>query len=882
MKRSGVRRLFSLSLRRDRWAREVEEEILTHLTIRAERLQALGMSPQAARDEALRRFGPLDEARARMIEAATHREEYMRRRETFGELRQDLGFAFRTLGRNKGWTAVAVITLALGVAATTAVWSAASTLLLHPLDYPDASRVVHVNLMPANGGAAGVQVVVSAGPEVVEQWRRSAKSFEAIEPYSASYQPVTLGTEAINFATARVSPTFAAFAGVRPILGRNFSTVDASTRARVVLLGEGTWRTDFAADSAILGKDILVGQRMLRVIGVMPGSLKTPAIGDPPTQLWLLADMNVVTGGASRSERDDDHGFRVVGRLRPGVSIAAARKELDAILQRTNSPFRAAVTTPGESVSFRSSLIMLTGTVLLVLLVAAGNVAHLLMARALTRQREVAIRSAVGASRMRLLRQLMTETISLSVIGAALGTAVGFASLRALIAIRPGTLSDLDVAYVDGRTVAATFGIAILCGIAFGAVVSLVSNRAAGQALRTGGAMAFSRRGERVRSTLVVSEMALSTVLLVGALLLARSVIELQRWNAGFEPKGLYGLNFALPSGRFSTPPARGAATAELATAVGRLPGVQTVSIATAVPGMRNFAVGALEIEGEAPPPSDANGFIDVASVSPSFFRTMGTPLVEGRIFTDTTANSNEVIVNEGFARRHWKSGSAVGHRVRIVFQSHKREWLTIVGVARDISYSGPHADREAPFLYTPGVLRENAGILFRSSSPTTVEEVRALFKSRFGKTEMTVISAEATAAQALEAPRFIMLLMVGFTVLALILAAVGLYGMMAYAVLQRTREIGIRIALGATRDRIARSVLGRGALLGITGAVVGLLLAVWATKLIEGSLFGVERFDTLTFAIGGAVLVLIAVVACLAPMRRAIAVDPMTSIRAD
>ena len=871
MKRSGVRRLFSLSLGRDRWAREVEEEILTHLTIRAERLQALGMSPQAARDEALRRFGPLDESRAMMIEAATHREEYMRRKETFAELRQDLGFAFRTLGRNKGWTAVAVITLALGVAATTAVWSAASTLLLHPLDYPDASRVVHINLMPASGGAAGVQVVVSAGPEVVEQWRRSAKSFEAIEPYNAGYQSVTLGDEAINFATASVSPTFAAFAGVRPILGRNFTTVDASTKAPVVLLGEGTWRTDFAADSSILGKDILVGQRMLRVIGVMPGSLKTPAVGDPPTQLWLLADMS-----------GNEHGVRVVARLRPGVSIATAGKELDAILQRSNSPFRAAVTTPGESVSFRSSLIMLTGTVLLVLLVAAGNVAHLLMARALTRQREVAIRSAVGASRLRLLRQLMTETISLSVIGAALGTAVGFVSLRALIAIRPGTLSDLDVAYVDGRTLAATFGIAILCGIAFGVVVSLVSNRAAGQALRTGGAMAFSRRGERLRSTLVVSEMALSTVLLVGALLLARSVIELQRWNAGFEPKGLYGLNFALPSGRYSTPSARGAATAELASAVGRLPGVQTASIATALPGMRNFARGVLEIEGEAPPPSDANGFIDVASVSPSFFRTMGTPLVEGRIFTDTTVNSNEVIVNEGFARRRWKSGSAVGHRVRIVFQSHKRDWMTIVGVAKDISYSGPHADREAPFLYTPGVLRENAGILFRSSSPTAVEEVRALFKSRFGKAEMTVISAEATAAQSLEAPRFIMLLMVGFTVLALILAAVGLYGMMAYAVLQRTREIGIRIALGATRDRIARSVLGRGALLGLTGAVVGLLLAVWATKLIEGSLFGVERFDTPTFAIGGMVLVLIAVVACLAPMRRAIAVDPMTSIRAD
>jgi predicted permease len=875
MKRSGVRRLFSLSLRRDRWADEVEEEILTHLTIRAERLQSLGMSPQAARDEALRRFGPLDDSRRQMIEAATHREEYMRRRETFAELKYDLAFALRSLSRNRGWATVAILTLALGIAATTAVWGAASTLLLHPLPYPGANRVVHVDLMPMSGGAAGVNVVISASADVVKGWRKDSRSFEALEPYISDELPVMIGDEPEDMMTTRVLPSFATFAGVRPIRGRMFSDADIAAKAPVALLGESLWRTRFAADPGVVGKSFTVGSQVVRVIGVMPASLRTPTIGDQPTGVWMPADL-----------ADSKAGYRVVGRLKPGVEPEIARRELDDIAQRTQGtkglPFRAAVTKPGQSVNFRSSLLMLAGAVLLVLLVAGANVAHLVMARALTRQRELAIRSAVGASRGRLGRQLMTETITLSVIGTVFGTALGFASLRALIAIRPGSLSDLDIAYVDGRTLLATFGIAILAGVVFGALSSLAGDRASGQALRAGAAALFSRRGERLRSTLVVSEMALSTVLLVGALLLVRSVVELQRWNAGFDPKGLYALTFRPSPSMFATPAARGAATHELADAISRIPGVQSVAVGTPVPGFRSFSIGALEIDGEAPAPRDASGFIDVGQVSPAFFRTVGTPLVEGRVFSDTTAASREVIINEGFARHHWPNGSALGRRMRISFQGQGGDWLTVVGVAKDISYSGPRGDRSAPYLYTPSPETRSPSILLRTTNPQAIDEARALFKSRIGRVQLTVTSAEAVMARGLAAPRFIMLLMAGFTVLAVVLAAVGLYGMMAYAVVQRTREIGIRIALGASRDRIARSVVGRGARLGVLGASVGLLLALWATRLIEKSLFGVGRLDATSFIAGGVLLVLIAVVACLAPMRRAIAVDPMTSIRAD
>jgi putative ABC transport system permease protein len=437
------------------------------------------------------------------------------------------------------------------------------------------------------------------------------------------------------------------------------------------------------------------------------------------------------------------------------------------------------------------------------------------------------------------------------------------------------------LAYVDGRTLAAMFAIAILSGIVFGALASLTGRRAVGPALRATAGTTFSRRGERARSTLVVSEMALSTVLLVGALLLVRSLIELQRWNAGFDPKGLYALNFQLPSSAFATAAARGAVTDEVAMAIKRIPGVTSVSVTTATPGMRNFSIGSLQVEGDPAPPATASGFIDLSAVSPTFFTTMGTPLVEGRIFSDTTAGSHEVIVNEGFAKHRWPKESAVGRRIRIVFQG-QGEWLTIVGVSRDISYAGPHGDLTAPFLYTPAPQSQNAGIILRATNPAAIEEARALFKSRVGKVQLRVTDAEDLMTRSLAGPRFIVLLMAGFTVLSLVLAAVGLYGMMAYNVVQRTREIGIRIALGATRSRIARSVLGRGASLGVAGAAVGLLLAAWGTRLIETSLFGVTRLDTWSYALGALVLLAIAVLACVAPMRRAVSVDPMTSIRAD
>ncbi|HET9425382.1 MAG TPA: ABC transporter permease [Gemmatimonadaceae bacterium] len=879
MKRPGIRRLFSLALRRRDWEREVEEEILTHLAIRAERLVEIGMSPAEAKDEAVRRFGPLGEARARLMEAAGHREEHMRRREILGELRQDAAFAWRTLARNRGWAAVAIITLALGIGATTAVWSAATTLLLRPLSYPDAGRVVNVSLLPTTGNSTGVDVVITPEAKVIRAWREAARGFDAIEPYMSSSWTLGTGADAEEVVATRVLPSFMSFAGEAPLRGRNFTERDISARAPVALIGEGTWRTRFASDPAIIGKSILLNGTSRQVIGVAPVALKTPRIGSRPTAFWIPLDLS-----------DDKEGYRVIARLQRGVPQEVAARELDTITSRIGvfgagtEPFRTVLTSPGRTVSFRDSLVMLTGAVLLVLLVAAGNVAHLLLARAVTRQREVAIRTALGASRGRLVRQLMTETFLLSAIGCALGAFLGHAALKTLVKFRPATLPELALAHIDAAALGLVIAASLACALAFGAATAIAtSSRESAAALRSGIVAVFSRGGERFRSGLVVTEIALSAMLLVGAALLVRTVIEMQRTDLGFDPRHLHVIIPEIPRDRHPTPAARIAAVHDLATAMKGIPGVEDATVSDALPSMRNFSLGTLQVEGRPLPGQKSTSFIDVGEISPSYFRVLGARLVEGRMFADSGAGPSEIIVNEGFARRTWKPGEAIGKRMRIAFGSEDNPWMTVVGVVRDVSTMGPVGDKAAPFLYMPLRNAGSPGIIYRTrGDAATPAQVLSLARSRMPGVRVRQQEAEKVIDATLGPPRFIMLLMAGFTVLAVILAAVGLYGTMAYAVAQRSREIGIRIALGATRETIARSVVGRALLLGVFGAGSGLLLAVWGTRVLERSLYGVSRLDPASFIAGGAVLIFVAVAASLVPMRRAVAVDPMTAIRAD
>jgi predicted permease len=883
MIRAGVRRALWLALRRrDRWEREVEEEIKLHLMMRAEQLVANGHTPDDAYAEAVRRFGPLSESRARLVDAARHRETRMERTEYLDDLRQDIAFGLRTLRRQKAWTAVMILTLALGIGATTAVFSVVSALILHTVSYPHAERVVQVFMQPTTGNNTGISVSISVDSRTARAWIATARSFEALEP-ATMYERRNLKTvsgEPSVVETTAITPTFASFAGEHPILGREFTKTDLTSNPNVVMLGESFWRQRFGADRNVLGKRLTLGDTTYAIIGVMPATLVVGSNAGTPPDVWRPLDL-----------RNDSLGLQLIGRLRPGITTQIAARELDSIAARTmgfsgakDLPFRTSVVRPADRLSFHDSLVLLAWAVALVLVVACANGAHLLLARASTRQREMAIRAALGAGRARVLRQLLTESLLLSVAGTIAGLLVGWLGLRVLIALRPARLDAIKVAHLDATTLALSIAVAVVSAVVFALIGGLqASHHATHDALKSGAAgLSGTRRHGRARGFLVVSEMALSAVLLVGAVLLVRSLINLERADLGFDANHLYAQQVPLGGPRFEATEVRAQFFADLMRRVTALPGLQSATFASASPGTRWFMIGRLDVEGEPQTKGAATAFIDINNVQPNYFRIMRMSFRRGATFSDTSRTSRQLIVNESFARKHWPDGDAVGHRVRVA-DSDTTPWRTIVGVVGDASLSGPTAESTAPFFYFPRSQPGSTMLLVRSAGDArSLQPIGAMLQQMGIKRVPPPESVEEFISKSIAAPRFVMLLLAILTALALVLASIGLYGVMTYSVAQQTREIGIRVALGASSQRIARAVIGRASSLAIAGAIIGLVGAGWATKLIESQLHGVRRLDPSSFIVGAVVLLGAALIACVVPTRRALAVDPVTAIRTE
>jgi predicted permease len=860
---------------------DVDDELAFHIDMRARDYVARGMSESEARRAATRRLGDLRAARAECIAITSRRERRMTRAQIVDAFVQDVRYAVRTLGRQKGWTAVAIATLALGIGANSAVFSVVNALLLHPLPYPDADRIAFVYLEPTQGNQTGVRVVVNPNAPQLRAWKENARSFEALEPYLASDRAMRSADGTI--ATVRagsVLPSFASFTGTRPVLGRSLTDADLAEGSRVALLSEPFWRSRFGSDSSILGKPITLDREPYTIVGVMPSSYRLPRLSETVSDVWLPLRL-----------RDDVFGVSMIGRLRPNVTLAAAAAELDSIYARSelskgdHGDFRARLSSPSQMVSFRESLVLLSAAVALVLLIACGNVAHLLLARTAGRQRELSIRAALGASRVRIVRQLLTESLLLGAAGCVGGLLIGWLGLNALVALRPDSLPELAQARVDRTTLAATAALAALTGLAVGALGAVHALRhSAHEALKAGSlGLSQSRRQRRLRSVLVVSEMAVSTVLLVGATLLVRSIVHLQAIDPGFEPAGLYGVRASLPRDTYKTRQARREFAMQLMERVRRAPGIRGVTIASGAPPSRSFVIGALQIEGQPAPATGATGFVDYNEVDPDFFRVMGIKLLEGTPITDTSAAARQALVNAGFVRKHWPGQSAIGRRFRVVYDG-KEEWNTIVGVVDDAFTGGLTSEASTPMFYrAAGEFFEPTILVRAAPGADPIATVRSLITQAdptLSPPEITNI--EHAMQRSIAGPRFTMTLLVVFTGLALVLAAIGLYGVLAFTVTQQTREIGIRMALGATRSGIARSVLRGGVVLAIVGVVIGLTGARWGTMLLDHMLYGVGRTDAASFAIGALVLIATAVIACLVPMRRAVAVDPLVAIRAD
>lgn len=877
----GVRRTFRLDrLSPHQVDRDLDAELQFHLAMREVELRAGGLSAEEASAEARRRFGDVEEARRYCRELDGEGAREYRRREWVRGWGQDVRFAVRQLRRAPAMVLVAVVTLALGIGATTAIFSVVHRLMLAPLPYPDADRIVAVSRAAAKG-----QMFITATPSLVDAWRDGSNAFEQLGAYrTVDMQATTPGGDGDpeQLLGVRLSAQMPAVLGVRPALGRFFAPEEMlAGGAPVAMVSYGYWQRRYGGDRDVLGQIITLDGSDYTVVGVLSRTFVLPSfrpISDRQVAVPLMAD----TSSSS---------VFAVGRLRPGVTTEAATEQLGAVMKRlseTEPEYRSTTARVMQQSEFlgkgtRNTLLVLLVAVGVVLMIACANVAGLLLARAAGRQRELAVRAALGAGRRRLVRQLLTESALLGAAGGAAGLAVAWAGLRAVIALRPPSLDELAGVRLEPAVLLGSLAVAVLTSLIFGLAPALLAAADGLAASLVGSSRsATGRRGaQRLRAALVGGEVALSVVLLVCAGLLVRSVQALQSVDVGVDTRGLAGASVALPMERYPDDGSRRAAYAQLIQRVRAMPGVVGATMAMDTPPDILVTFGKLEVDGVPTLPGEPPSLIGLDMVSPDYFEMIGARLRVGHMPADTVGHG--VVINETFARRYWSDGRAIGARLRL---SDKEPWQTVTGVASDIQLPGATGSQHELRMYSyfRGTF-EQSTVLVRTAgeAPLRLADLaRAAAEVDPGIRIDNLRTAESVVTGRLAGPRFTMTLLGVFAVVALALAIVGLYGVVSLAVTQRTREIGVRLALGASPRGVTRMVVGHAMLLAGGGLVVGLGASVGAVRFVRGMLYGVEPLDAPTFVAVAASLAAVAFVAALIPARRAARVDAMVALRAE
>jgi putative ABC transport system permease protein len=802
---------------------------------------------------------------------------------------QDLRFAGRTLGKSPGFTAVAVLTLALGIGGATAIFSVADAVVLRPLPFADPDRIVVLWQRDFRRDQPFVEISYPA----FRAWREQSRSFEELAAMpSVDIGWVLTGRGEPERVEGRwVTAGFFDVLGVRPALGRPLLPDDDRPGAPpVVVLSDALWRVRFGADPGIIGESLTLDGAPYTVVGVMPPDFAYPL----RAQLWTPLGSSV--GGLL--ENAGVWWMIAVGRLRPGVVMAEARTELDSIWARFHREYfdpeghGVALTPIGETMlgSTRPALLALLGAVGLVLFIACANVAGLLIVRTVDRGAEIAIRQAMGATRVRLGQILLTETALLVAFGGAVGLGVALWGTPLLVALAPPDVPRVQDAAVNPRA----FGFAVLvsglsalmCGLA---PLLLLRRASLEETFRDRGRTLASGRS-RLRAGLVVAEVALAVVLLVGAGLLVRTLVNLRQVPLGFEPRQVLALEIAAPSHRYPEVRQWRSFYAELVQRVQALPGVAAAGSVTLRPLWGTVGMDwSFTVEGQSEEEAARNPLLNLQAVSPAYFETMGIPLRRGRVFTDADDERQPgvVVVSETLARRHWPGQDAVGKRLKIPLPEtpYHDEWLSVVGVVGDARYRELQAARLDLYMsYRQADHRPRHLVVRAHAAPAALAgSIREIVRAMDPEILVTdVITMSDAVAAALGGPRFAARVSGAFALIAVLLAALGLYGLLAYAVTRRTKEIGVRMALGAQRGDVRRLVLGEGLRLTTAGIAIGLAASTAAGHLIEALLFGVSGFDALSYAAGPMVLALIATIACLIPAHRATCVDPAAALRAE
>lgn len=811
-------------------------------------------------------------------------------------LKQDLSYGLRQLIKSPRFTIVAVLSLAIGIGATTAIFSVTNALLLRPLGYKDADRLVILwNRSPGLGVA---QDWFSPGQYL--DVRAENKVFEDVAATIDSSFNITGGPTAERVEGARVSSSLFHVLGAQPLIGRAFTAdEDEQGKPTSAILSYGFWQRRFAGDPNVLGQTLTLNGNPVQIVGVMPSDFSLNKEVMPTVNKISNAEMllSLPMGWGKRTTRTNED-YNIFGKLRAGVTVAQAQSDVDRIVSGMkaqypknypeSSGFMISVVPLLQQVvgDVRRPLLILLGSVGLLLLIACANVANLLLARATVRQREIAIRAAVGAGRMRLIRQLLTESIALSLIGGVLGFVIAVLVTRFLRVTAAETLPRISEIGVDRRVLFFSFAVSLFTGIFFGLVPALRASRVdLNGALKDGGRGLAGGRHHRLRNGLVVVQVALSLVLLIGAGLLVRTYQHIQNANPGFNVKNVLSFRVSLPNAKYKGPAVTNYYK-QLAEKIRSLPGVEAVGTSYSLP-MSSVALawGPITIEGYVPRnPADVV-MSNERFVSPGYFSAMGVPLVSGRYFDerDIKGATEAVIVNEAMVQKFWPNENPIGKRLE---RAGAEPWRTVVGVVRDSKEFA--IDNEPPLsIYHPHeqipigtmflVVRSNTRP--RILTPAIMKELQALDPEVPGFEFKTM---ENRLSDSLARRRFSTFLLAMFAVVALLLAAIGIYGVIAYSVSQRTQEIGIRMALGAGPSRILMMVLRQSLLLAVIGVIIGLAGARFLTKVMANLLYGVSATDVVMFAVPALVLALIALIAGFVPARRAARVDPTVALRSE